>query len=321
MRAVIRDRFKFILLAVVITSFYTGGVCASEREEDLRPVDVKAVVDKQTVTIGDKIRYTITVKALRDIEVQLPKFAGSLGGFAVRDFGSSQKVWWNKKIYKQWYILDTYTSGFYSLPKIEIKYRKKSEKNWHTLTTKEIRVKVKSVLPKGKKPSHIHDIAGPLYPSYTSLYLAVFLSAFVVLIAVLWLVYRKKKQKEEEKIKLPAHQIAYEGLNLLEEKNYISRGEIKAYYIELSNIVRHYIENRFDIHAPQMSTEEFLAFVKRDRKLSGGQKSLLSQFLYHCDLVKFARYNPEREEIRLSFDSAKRFIDETKEENTDVLQK
>jgi len=316
----IRRRIKIILVILSFLLLHTEGFASSQTNNT---VSVKTSVDKQTITIGDKINYTIIVESPKDIEIQLPKFADNLGNFAIRDFGSSQKLWWNKKVYKQWYILDTYTSGSYTIPEAAIKYRKTGEKEWHTLNTKKIKIEVKSLLDKNNKPSDIRDIAPPLYlPSWTFLYLAA-LALLGVVFVIIWLnLRRKKKTKEQEKPKRPAHEIAYEALALLEKKDYISRGEIEAYYVELSDIVRHYIENRFDIRAPEMTTEEFLEFVKNDKKLTTEQKSLLRDFLSHCDLVKFAKYHPDAKEVRLSFDSAKKLIDETKEENTqNIIQK
>ncbi len=100
----------------------------------------------------------------------------------------------------------------------------------------------------------------------------------------------------------------------MEKKDYIRKGKTKAYYIELSDIMRRYLENRFNIRAPEMTTEEFLIKVKEDSVLSLEHKGLLRDFLLNCDLVKFAKYQPAEQEAGLSFASAKKLIDQTKEE-------
>ena len=87
---------------------------------------------------------------------------------------------------------------------------------------------------------------------------------------------------------------------------------IKEIYIELSDIVRHYLENRFILRAPEMTTEEFLDKLKDTDMLSYDQKILLKDFLFHCDLVKFARYGPTEKEIDSSFKSAENLVDQTK---------
>ncbi len=92
----------------------------------------------------------------------------------------------------------------------------------------------------------------------------------------------------------------------------ISKGRIKEYYYRLSNIVRHYIENRFNLMAPERTTEEFLAEMMVTGKLTEDHKELVGNFLEHCDMVKFAAYGPDSREIENSFNSAKKLVDETK---------
>ena len=60
-----------------------------------------------------------------------------------------------------------------------------------------------------------------------------------------------------------------------------------------------------------MTTEEFLDAVANDSNLKYEHKTLLSDFLMHCDLVKFARYGPDEGEMKSAYESAKRFVDET----------
>jgi len=71
------------------------------------------------------------------------------------------------------------------------------------------------------------------------------------------------------------------------------------------------VEERFDIHAPERTTEEFMAELRLSTKLRGDHKSLLEDFLSRCDLVKFARFEPSLPELQALLDSAYRFIDET----------
>ncbi|MEA3306109.1 MAG: hypothetical protein U9R52_04770, partial [Candidatus Omnitrophota bacterium] len=117
---------------------------------------------------------------------------------------------------------------------------------------------------------------------------------------------------EKAVLSRPAHRLAYEALRELEKKNYIKQGKIKKYYIELSDIARHYLENRFNIKAPEMTTEEFLLKAKEAKELGSEHKNLLKGFLSHCDSVKFAKYGPSEKEISSSFESAKILIDQTK---------
>ena len=103
-------------------------------------------------------------------------------------------------------------------------------------------------------------------------------------------------------------------------KKFPQQGKVKEYYFELSNIARHYIENRFRLKAPEMTTEEFLFSLRESAILSGTHKNLLKKFLNLCDIVKFAKYAPNEEAIEKSFGAAKKFVDETKENEKNKIE-
>ena len=79
--------------------------------------------------------------------------------------------------------------------------------------------------------------------------------------------------------------------------------------------MRFYIERRFGVRAPEQTTEEFLEAVSRDGVFDSPTRSTLKQFLYHCDMVKFAKFRPEMEQIQKTIDVTLNFIEQTKSEN------
>ena len=81
----------------------------------------------------------------------------------------------------------------------------------------------------------------------------------------------------------------------------------------VSDVIRVYLEERFNLHAPDRTTEEFLEELRQSSRLNEEHKALLENFLIKCDLVKFARQEPTEPELRDLLDSALRLIDETRE--------
>jgi hypothetical protein len=138
-----------------------------------------------------------------------------------------------------------------------------------------------------------------------------------------WLLLRSRRAKKLVRIFRPAHEIAYARLRALVAENLTERGKIKEFYERISGILRHYIEDRFDLHAPERTTEEFLAELRFTEVLPSSDKEVLEEFLTHCDLVKFARHDPTTEQIQRAFDLVKDFIEKTKSEerNVDVTDK
>jgi len=110
------------------------------------------------------------------------------------------------------------------------------------------------------------------------------------------------------------HEVAYERIEVLRRGGLIEKGKVKEFFYELSGIIRSYIEARFGIHAPEMTTEEFLQNVREAGSFTSDHKSLLKDLLSKCDLVKYAKYGPVSYEIETMLEFAVRFIDQTKPE-------
>ncbi len=133
---------------------------------------------------------------------------------------------------------------------------------------------------------------------------------------LVWFMKRKKPQATQAP-KIPARSasaIALEGLQILHSKQYPAAGLFKEFYVCLSDIVRHYLENQFGMKAPEMTTEEFLVFAQYSTRLSDAQKQFLKDFLNGCDMVKFAKYVPTVNDAQANFDKAKKLITETSTE-------
>jgi hypothetical protein len=313
------NNLAFVVLTFAV--FLTGSslsYAAKDKEKKNPAIEATAAVDKASIQIGDKFTYYLTVRAKKNIEVEFPQILPeNLAGFAIKNFGTSGKALFGKRTFKQWYLLDTYVSGEHTIPAMVIKYRTKGQSDWQELKVNEVKIEVKSVLDATPKQKDIRDIRGPKsFISKAWLYVLIGLITLLIIGAVSVFIVLKKKKEEFKKPPTPAHIIAYEALTALERKDYIRRGLTQAYYTELSDIVRHYLENRFNIRAPEMTTEEFLIKVKVDSSLSLEQKGLLRDFLTACDLVKFAKHQPAEQEATLSFASAKKLIDQTKQEQT-----
>ena len=88
-------------------------------------------------------------------------------------------------------------------------------------------------------------------------------------------------------------------------------GQPREFCILVSDTVRWYLEERFDFHAPERTTEEFLYELQGTNLLTPDQKDSLGEFLRRCDLVKFARYEPGQPELSDLHDSALRLVEET----------
>ncbi|MEM9492042.1 MAG: hypothetical protein AAGC55_23045, partial [Myxococcota bacterium] len=88
--------------------------------------------------------------------------------------------------------------------------------------------------------------------------------------------------------------------------------EADIWYVELSAIIRRYLEDRYSLRAPELTTEEFLYIASRSGQISTSHRELLSAFLTGCDRVKFAGYVPDQAESRKSLGAARQFVEESR---------
>jgi hypothetical protein len=132
-----------------------------------------------------------------------------------------------------------------------------------------------------------------------------------VLIAALatgaWLWWRRKRAQIPPIPVIPVHVRAKQRLQAALALIHDPR----LFCIEVSGVIRVYLEERFRFHAPERTTEEFLLELQATKLLTPDQKQSLGEFLQSCDLVKFARHEPTESALRELHDSALRLVDET----------
>ena len=160
----------------------------------------------------------------------------------------------------------------------------------------------------GALPPDIRDIKPPVEIPDPLLWLWVVLGMLAVVAA--FVVWRRMRRKQELVMAVPmvpphirAKQRLAEALRLISDPN--------QFCTEVSNTLRLYLEERFELHAPERTTEEFLVELQNSKHLALDQKLSLGEFLQSCDLVKFARHEPTETSLRQLHDAALRLVDET----------
>ena len=98
-------------------------------------------------------------------------------------------------------------------------------------------------------------------------------------------------------------------LQRLLSRNLPARGLYKEFYIELTMVVRRYIERTHGIRAPEQTTEEFLVAVSKDPRFAPAVITKLRAFLQAADLVKYAAYRPDRPAIDQSLATARTYVE------------
>ncbi|MBZ0242416.1 MAG: hypothetical protein K8F24_04310, partial [Bacteroidales bacterium] len=117
-----------------------------------------------------------------------------------------------------------------------------------------------------------------------------------------------------EKPKIPPYKTAIEQLEELRHKKLWQNGHIKAYYSEMTDIVRSYIENQFGVPAVEMTTDEILLGIK-PLNINDDASDKLKYCLQIADLVKFAKAEPSPLEHDICLDNSIVFVKESHANN------
>jgi len=138
--------------------------------------------------------------------------------------------------------------------------------------------------------------------------------AFIIAYFVFY--YLKKRKKAEPifkappKPKLPPHTLALDALDNLRLKKIWQSGRIKEYHTELTDIIREYIDGKFNVNAHELTTYEIMDAIN-GTTANNDAKEKLRQTLILADLVKFAKQQPLPLEHDGSLNNAYDFVKET----------
>jgi hypothetical protein len=168
----------------------------------------------------------------------------------------------------------------------------------------------------------IFDVKSPIdtpltFKEFLQNYYPYIIGVVALILIGLLIKYILKRRKENKPIfkiikpKEPAHIIALRALNNLKQKKLWQAGKEKAYYSELTYILREYIENRFHITALERTSHELLETMKHSNFVEKNRIIELNQILRLGDLAKFAKFKPLPDENDLSLKNAFSVVENT----------
>ena len=283
-------------------------------------VIVTLAADRRSMGMADQLRLTLSVTAPADLEVIFPEVFARLGPFQVSNHFTSEPETPDPQIrqWKQEYLLEVGEVGELEIPPLTVTLSGQQTEQGAApkqLTTEPFRIVVTSILPEGADLKKPKDIAPPVELAWRGLPIWAWITIAVVLVLaavafVLWRRARRRRLQRPEPSEA-AHLLALAALDRLQSDDLITLQHVEEFYVRVSGILRYYIEWRFGLRAPEQTTEEFLDAML----VAGGPiaeyRDLLSAFLKHCDLVKFARHQPATDDMHSALQRAREFVEQT----------
>lgn len=142
-----------------------------------------------------------------------------------------------------------------------------------------------------------------------------------VLALVLFLIFRKKPMEEEpvEDPEIPDYLRALLALDELEKQELWQKGNVKLYYVELTEILRGYIEERYKVHALEFTTAQLMAALSFT-EMPADKRERLNNLLQMADMVKFAKAKPIIGENEMALRTARELIEQTRDRSAELTK-
>lgn len=282
--------------------------------------EVQLNLDSSRYLIGDWIKAGIQISVPEKLKVTFPDIYNSWSEFEIISISETDTVQKDGKLYFSFeVVLSQYDTGYFPLPPLTFHSIDANGKR-DSFSTEPQLVQIMGVAidTTSMEPKDIKDILQEKITFKEILKRFFWIPLVLLLLVLLYFLYKKWKskpitEKVETKEKVPSHIAALQALEDLKEKKLWHKGQVKEYYIELSDIIRTYIEERFNSPALESTSDEIISNLKR-KSIDKGQIEKLSFMLKTADLAKFAKFNPLSDENEQCFDIARGFVIQTKEE-------
>jgi hypothetical protein len=276
-------------------------------------ISVTASTDTTDYMIGDHINYTLLINLDKDVYIINPFFRDSLKNVDVIEI-PDPKVEENEngKTVKYNYVLSRFDSAEVTIPPIKIEYRTKSDSTLKYVLSNSVTFNVHRMNVSMKE--EIKDIKPPI--RLFNYLILIYIAAALLLLAISYFIYRKYFKNKPQPVikpkteKISQHQLTLRKLNQLEKEELWQKGYVKEYHSQITDIIRDYFENQFDLPLLERTTTESLKLLSK-HPLGIKVLDITAKFLSNADLVKFAKFTPLEIVNREMMTQAKEIVNKT----------
>jgi hypothetical protein len=307
-------KYIFLPFVLLVTLSYAYG----------QEIKLKAAIEKDSIWLGDQIRLILVAEQPANAKISFPRNQDTIAGkieVLKRSYIDTAKLDASRLQLKQTYIITCFDSGAHYIPPFYFGIQKDGLND--SIKSNDLILFVK--FPNVDLKKGIADIKKPFGAPVTFKEIAPWILGIILVGALLFLiVYMISRRRRNlplfqrlEKPKLPAHIIALQELDKLKQEQLWQHNKVKDFYTRLTDIIRVYIEERFNVPAMEQTTFEILSeFREKKSLIETVSYDGLKDILELADFVKFAKLTPLPDENHLSLNNAYQFVERTKIEET-----
>lgn len=288
-------------------------------------INIKAQLDSSVILIGDQVKLQLEVEYPVGLDIVFPILPDSLGKAVevVERFSPDTiKLDNNRVRMLQEFLITSFDTGHHVLPAFPFAFSLQGMTDTAYSKSPVLHVftlpKLDSLMNALKGPIDIKPVAeAPITLKEVAPWLLGILLAAGVLFLIWFAIQQRKNNRSifgfAPKPKEPAHLIALRKLDIIKSEKIWQQGKTKEFYSEITEVLREYIENRFEINALEQTSDETISEFKRQENLLDEVTfNNLVRILKNADLVKFAKYQPLPDDNNLALVDAYFFVNQTK---------
>ncbi|MEM7373888.1 MAG: hypothetical protein AAF587_35020 [Bacteroidota bacterium] len=314
------NRYRWTLLSICVFALGWGNPVQAQY------VEARILADTTELRIGEQVNVKLSVSHDSILEVQFPLVQDTLGGMEILDMQPiSEQQLDGKILLEQQLTLIAFDSGYYRIPPQDVYYFQRGDTARKSIFTNAVALNVFTI--EVDTTQAIKPIKGieqsPLTFGEIAAWGGIVLGFLAIIAAIVWYVRKRRQTEEEDEPRvvytIPPYEVAMRELAKLEELRLWQKGEIKSYYIELTDIVRTYIEGEFQVPAMESVTHEIIADLGKISlpvKLIKDMKSLLEM----ADLAKFAKLRPDQNDNLQAMERGRNFLKDAHQWNKKQLK-
>lgn len=282
---------------------------------------VESSITRDTILIGDQVEWSALFHLKSGESVKIDPVSGYIVPGVELIKGIEYDTISSRKGFLDVVAKATVTSfdsGSYVIPSMYA-YICRDSQVCDTLMIREIPLEVTTV-PVDTASYQMYDIRPQFrYPVTFSEVIpyvggALLLAALVyVAILIFKSVKTRKGVEQVVRVKEKPWVVALKNLDEIDEKRLWQGGMVKAYYTEVTDVLRIYLEERFSLTAMERTSAEILSDIDSGNVLEKAEYDRLKDIFETSDFVKFAKYNPSEFQNEQTLLSAKKFVNNTQE--------
>ncbi len=302
---------QFHKAAVTFLKFFiVWGLTACGKSNSPEPFYIEASSDTTTTTIGEIIEYQVWARGAQKRQIEFGTWSVDSTMIDVRSIEELEGSFRDE--YGLRLKIALWDTGLIELPPFPVHVKPAGEENSFVMNTDPVFITVVSLL-QGGASSELRPIKGPVPVPFIwplkGIALGLLLVGLIIAAVYIWrtrIIVPPKKNMVIVPAE-PADVRAFRKINQLSESKPWLAGEYKDYYIELSLLMREYVENSVYIKTLEMTTEE----IRANRDLLSFPDDLVDKWLVmldRSDLIKFARQVPSPEICQADLTAAAEFV-------------